>query len=38
MRSISATATKDHLVWILLGDNVGDEVSVSDVTPDLVTN
>jgi hypothetical protein len=38
MRSISATVTKDHLVWILLGDNIGDEVSVSDITPNLVSN
>ena len=38
MRSISLVSTKDHLVWIILADNIGDESSISDITPNLVAN
>jgi hypothetical protein len=38
MRSISLISTKDHLVWLVLADNIGDESSISDITPGLVAN
>ena len=38
MRSISLISAKDHLVWLVLADNIGDESSISDITPGLVAN
>ena len=38
MRSISLISAKDHLVWLVLADNINDEVSISDITPGLVAN
>lgn len=38
MRSVSVTATKSHFVCMVLADNVGDEVSISDFTPVAIAN